>query len=184
MLIKQYGTAPEAEKRYSPPVCVGTERKVVHGAPDPAHISTSFVERTNLTMPMHMRRFTRLTNGFFKKFETHCHMVALYAVWYNFIRIHKKLRITPAMQLASLTASIRLMIWSGSWMHGKPLRNPKNQTEPLPLARRYRRAAHRWIKFRPEDPLARRRAPHAFAAAIRWMKGSRDWPPQSTTLCW
>jgi hypothetical protein len=65
--------------------------------PDPAHISTSYVERQNLTMRMHMRRFTRLTNAFSKKFESHVHMVALYAVWYNWIEIHKTLRVTPAM---------------------------------------------------------------------------------------
>jgi hypothetical protein len=71
---------------------------VKEGNPDPKHISTSYVERSNLTMRMHMRRFTRLTNGFSKKVENHVHMVALYTVFYNFTKIHKTLCVTPAMQ--------------------------------------------------------------------------------------
>jgi hypothetical protein len=74
---------------------------------DPAHISTSYVERQNLTMRMHMRRFTRLTNAFPKKFETHCHMVALYAFWYNFVRIHKTLKVAPTM-----AANVTERLWS------------------------------------------------------------------------
>jgi len=96
-LVKLYGESPEAEKRYSPAECIGCRKTRIEGSPDPAHISTSFVERQNLTMRMHMRRFTRLTNAFSKKFENHVHMVALYAVWYNWVRIHKTLRVTPAM---------------------------------------------------------------------------------------
>ena len=98
-LIKVYGNAPETSKgRYSPADCTGIVKRTVEGRPDDKHISTSFVERQNLTMRMQMRRFTRLTNAFSKKFENHMHMVALYTVWYNFIRIHKTLRVTPAMQ--------------------------------------------------------------------------------------
>jgi IS1 family transposase len=100
MLHKIY--AGGGDGRYSPAECIGTKKIVVTGEPDPKHISTSYVERSNLTMRMHMRRFTRLTNAFSKKFENHAHMVAIYTVWYNFVRPHKTLRVTPAMQ-AGLT---------------------------------------------------------------------------------
>jgi IS1 family transposase len=108
-LVKLYGPAPEGQHRYSPPQCIGTVKHPVFGNPDPKHISTSFVERQNLTMRMQMRRFTRLTNGFSKKFENHCHALAIYFVWYNWIRIHKSLRVTPAMA-AGLTD--KLVDWS------------------------------------------------------------------------
>ena len=98
MLQKIYGSSPESAKgRYSPAECIGIERKVIEGNPDPKHISASFAELQNLTMRMQMRRFTRLTNAFSKKFENHAHMVAIYAVFYNWLRIHKTLRVTPAM---------------------------------------------------------------------------------------
>ena len=99
MLVKLYGepTGKSAERRYSPGECCGTRKEVVEGEPDKAKISTSHVERQNLSMRMHMRRFTRLTNAFSKKFENHLHMVSLYTVFYNFIRIHKSLKVTPAM---------------------------------------------------------------------------------------
>jgi IS1 family transposase len=98
MLIKLYGNAPESFKgRYSPADCTGIKKTKIEGKPDMAHVSTSYVERQNLTMRMHNRRFTRLTNAFSKKFENHAHMVAIYAVWYNFLRIHKTLRTSPAM---------------------------------------------------------------------------------------
>lgn len=98
MLVKIYGAAPESAKgRYSPADCTGIIKKPIEGKPDPKHISTSYAERQNLTMRMSMRRFTRLTNAFSKKFENHAHMVAIYAVHYNFLRIHKTLRVTPAM---------------------------------------------------------------------------------------
>ena len=106
-----YGTLTKIYKdvghkgRFSPPECIGCKAKVVSGDPDPGHISTSYVERANLTMRMHMRRFTRLTNAFSRKFENHAHMVSLYTVWYNWTRIHKTLRATPAMA-AGLTDKV------------------------------------------------------------------------------
>ena len=96
-LIKMYGPAPEGQRRYSPPVCRGTRKERWEGKPDPKHVSTSYVERQNLTMRMHMRRFTRLTNAFSKKVENLVHAVALHFMYYNFVRIHQSLRVTPAM---------------------------------------------------------------------------------------
>jgi IS1 family transposase len=96
MLVKIYGKAQE-EIRYSPAECVGCEIKVISGNPQKGHISTSYIERQNLTMRMSMRRFTRLTNGFSKKLENHIHAISLHYMYYNFCRIHKTLRCTPAM---------------------------------------------------------------------------------------
>ena len=99
-LVKLYGVPKEKtpERKYSPSDCIGTRKYVVSGQPNLKHISTSHVERQNLTMRMHMRRFTRLTNGFSKKFENHIWMVSLYSFFYNFLKIHKTLRVTPAME--------------------------------------------------------------------------------------
>ncbi len=108
MLVKQYGEGPQSpERKYSPVEFVSAEKKRITGNPDKAHVSTSYVERQNLTMRMSMRRFTRLTNGFSKKVENHAHAVALHFMYYNFGRIHKTLRVTPAMQ-----AGVSDHVWS------------------------------------------------------------------------
>jgi IS1 family transposase len=107
MLIKIYGADASEEKRYSPAQCMGTRTVPLMGDPDPKHISTSYVERANLTMRMSMRRFTRLTNGFSKKLENHMAALALYFMYYNFVRIHQTLRVTPAM-----AAGVTSKLWS------------------------------------------------------------------------
>jgi IS1 family transposase len=96
-VVKMYGATPSPAGRYSPAECTGIQKRRVEGNPDERHVSTSYVEVHNKTMRMHMRRFTRLTNGHSKKVANHAHMVALYTLFYNFIRSHGKLRMTPAM---------------------------------------------------------------------------------------
>lgn len=106
MLIKMYGPSTESAKgRYSPAECTGAKKMRVEGSPDMAHVSTSFAERQNKTMRMHMRRFTRLTDGFSKKVENHAYAVALHMMYYNFVRLHTTLRTTPAMA-AGVTARL------------------------------------------------------------------------------
>ena len=108
MLQKIYGTEkPEGEVRYSPAQCMGAKRAVITGKPDFEHVSTSYCERQNLSMRMGMRRFTRLTNAFSKKIANHEHAIALYFMHYNFVRIHKTLRVTPAM-----AAGVTDKLWS------------------------------------------------------------------------
>lgn len=107
MLVKLYGADPEAEKRYSPAQCIGTRTEIIMGQPKAEHVSTSYVERQNLTMRMCMRRFTRLTNAFSKKIENHAAAIALHYMHYNFCRIHQSLRVTPAME-----AGISDHVWS------------------------------------------------------------------------
>jgi IS1 family transposase len=98
ILRKVYGTERPDAARYSPAACIGCDKKDAIGSPDPAHVSTSYVERANLTMRMSMRRFTRLTNAFSKKIENHSAAVGLYFMWYNFGRVHQTLKMTPAMK--------------------------------------------------------------------------------------
>lgn len=105
-LVKIYGEGPKTEARYSPAQCMGARKAVVSGAPEYGHVSTSHVERSNLTIRMGNRRFTRLTNAFSKKVENHEHMLALFFCFYNFCRVHQSLRVTPAM-----AAGVSTRVW-------------------------------------------------------------------------
>ncbi len=111
MLVKIYGHDPETEKRYSPSECIGAEKQVIKGNPAKEQISTSYVERQNLTMRMNMRRFTRLTNAFSKKIENHKHAVALYFMHYNFARPHKTLA-NPYPKTPAMAAGLTDHIWT------------------------------------------------------------------------
>jgi len=132
-LVKVYGPDPrEDQRRYSPAQCLGATKEPVIGNPDPDHISTSFVERSNLTLRMANRRFTRLTNAFSKKIENHSHMVALYTVWYNFVKMHRSLKMTPALKanvtnrLWSMDDLVALIdAWDDAQPRQKPGRKPK-----------------------------------------------------------
>ncbi|MDP2333131.1 MAG: IS1 family transposase, partial [Reyranella sp.] len=108
-LVKSYGQDPanKTEKRYSPAVCLGAEKRPVTGNPDRKHVSTSYVERQNLNIRMGLRRFTRLTNAFSKKMENHVHALSIYFMHYNFCRIHTTLRVSPAM-----AAHVSQTLWS------------------------------------------------------------------------
>lgn len=109
MLIKIYGESADQdgpERKYSPGVCLGTKKEPIMGRPDKAKVSTSHVERTNLGMRMHMKRFARLSNAHSKKFENHCHAIALYFCYYNFVKINSAVRTTPAM-----AAGIETKLW-------------------------------------------------------------------------
>jgi hypothetical protein len=124
MLQKIYGqeNPKTPERRYSPAVCIGAEKKAITGNPDPDHISTSYVERQNLTMRMSMRRFTRLTSGCFsKKIANHACAVALHSMFYNFVRIHQTIKMAPAM-----AAGVSNRLWGTSnncrsWKFRRPL---------------------------------------------------------------
>src|ERR1700686_207467 len=121
-LQKIYGASLENDTRYSPATCIGCEMKEVSGRPDPKHVTTSYVERQNLTMRMHIRRFTRLTNAFSKKIDNHAYAVALHFMYCNFVRIHQTLRVTPAMEakLSDRAWTIEDLVGMGDAVLRKP----------------------------------------------------------------
>jgi IS1 family transposase len=135
-LHKIYGASLENETRYSPATCIGCEMKEVTGNPDPKHVSTSYVERQNLTMRMHIRRFTRLTNAFSKKIDNHAYAVAVHFMYCNYVRIHQTLRVTPAMEagLSDHAWTIQELVEMGEAAMPKPAKRGlyNKQTPILP----------------------------------------------------
>ena len=161
-LVKLYGSTEGegSEKRYSPAKCTGIRKWKIEGSPDPANVSTSCVERHNLTMRMGMRRFTRLTNAFSKKLENHLHMLSLYFMHYNFCRVHKSLRMSPAMA-AGVSDTLKDMEWIVGLIDARAPK-PKRPTT-------YRkRVSNMTLPDGPlhhgADPLAH--APHGFAFSV------------------
>jgi IS1 family transposase len=137
MLNKIFAATPAGPGRHSPAACVGTQKQTIKGNPDPDHISTSFVERQNLTMHMSMRRFTRLTNAFSKKFENHCHALALYFAFYNFCRVHKTLGATPAMAAGLIDRVMKMSDIVALIDAAKPvpaIRGPYKKREPVEIS--------------------------------------------------
>ena len=131
-LVKLYGDSTGHkghEKKYSPAECTGTKKRDVEGSPDAAHVSTSYVERQNLSMRMGMRRFTRLTNAFSKKIENHLFMLSLYFVHYNFVRIHSTLKCTPAMA-AGVSDTLHDMEWIVSLIDARSAKPHKPGPKP------------------------------------------------------
>ena len=126
ILHKVYGADRPDAARYSPAVCIGCEKAEMIGSPDPKHISTSYVERANLSMRMSMRRFTRLTNAFSKKIENHAASVAIYFTWYNFGRVHQTLKMTPAMK-----AGIANHVWTVDEMIELLTKDEPKSTRPV-----------------------------------------------------
>lgn len=137
MLVKIYGESADKDGRYSPPACIGAKPEEIIGHPKAADISTSYVERQNLSMRMGMRRFTRLTNAFSKKLENHVHAISLYFLHYNFVRIHQTTRVTPAMaagvvdRLWDMGDLLRVVEeWEAKQPHAKVGRKPKAASQP------------------------------------------------------
>jgi IS1 family transposase len=134
MLVKLYGESGDPEHRYSPAICIGCESQKISGEPDKKYISTSYIERSNLTLRMSNRRFTRLTNAFSKKLENHVHMISLYTLWYNFCRVHKTLRVTPAME-AKLTDHVwdveRIIEAMDAWEADQPRQKPGRKAKAV-----------------------------------------------------
>jgi IS1 family transposase len=145
MLQKIYGAPVEDQRWYSPPVCIGTKAQVIEGNPDPSKVSTSYVERQNLTMRMGMRRFTRLTNAFSKKVENLAHAVSLHYMHYNFARPHKSLK-NPYPRTPAMAAGVADHVWSLREIAELLDRPQPEKVEPEPQPREPRRAREHWAK--------------------------------------
>ena len=145
-LVKLFGPAPDSAKgRYSPAECTGIRKERIGGDPDPKHVSTSFVERHNLTMRMQMRRYTRLTNAFSKKWHNHVCMVALYTVWYNYVKQHKSLKgLSPAMA-AGLTDTLWSMTDLAEMVDAAA---PKPKSRAVPIANAHNNIVRPWTRAR------------------------------------